>query len=283
MALIGALLALGALSGCKPAPVPAKPALWEVTGQKGERGWLFGTIHALPRPAAWRSPRIDDALAGADRIVVEIAAVGDGAAMQRTFAELARTPGQPPLASKLPPALRDKLAEELKAAGLDAGRFAELETWAAALTLARAEAGDMDAANGIDRAVIALAAGRPVVELEGTRGQLEIFDGLPEAQQRDLLAAVVADPDQPSDSPAEAWLTGDMATIERETHRGLLADPELREALFTGRNRVWAAKIAAMLSGGGKPFVAVGGAHMAGNEGLPALLVARGYKVARIQ
>lgn len=279
LALLGAL----ALTGCKPSPVPAKPALWEVTGPNGARAWLFGTIHALPRPAAWRSPAIDRALDQSDRIVVEIAGLGDGAAMQRDFAALATTPGQPSLASKVPPALRGKLAAELKAAGLKESRFGDLETWAAALTLARAGAKDMDSANGIDRAVIALAGQRPVIELEGTRGQLGIFDALAEAEQRDLLAAVIADPDHGSTNPVEAWRSGDMAAMERETHSGLLADPELRAALFSGRNQAWTDKIAAMLAAGQKPFVAVGGAHMAGHEGLPALLAARGYSVRRIQ
>lgn len=266
-----------ALASCAPAPVPATPALWEITGPGGERAWLFGTIHALPRPAAWRSPAIDAALDGADRIVVEVAAVDP-----KVFAELARTPGQPPLSARLAPALRPALARDLKAANLEESAFAEVETWAAAMTLAQGKAKTLDPANGIDRAVTALADGRPVVELEGTRGQLSIFDRLPEHEQRDLLAAIVTDPGQ-SDSPAEAWLRGDMAAIERDTHRGLLADPELREALFTGRNRTWTERIAAMLSAGQKPFVAVGAAHMAGSEGLPALLTARGYAVRRVQ
>ncbi|MFT4027335.1 MAG: TraB/GumN family protein, partial [Novosphingobium sp.] len=161
--------------------------------------------------------------------------------------------------------------------------FGDVETWAAALTLAQALAKDASPANGIDRAVIALAGKRPVVELEGTRGQLGIFDALPETEQRDLLAAVATEPDRAGDTPAAAWLEGDMTAIERETHRGLLADPELRQALFTGRNLAWADRIAAMLAGGQRPFVAVGGAHMAGSEGLPALLAARGYRVTRLQ
>lgn len=273
LALAGAL----ALSACSEAPVPATPALWEVAGPNGETAWLFGTIHALPRPAAWRSARVATALDAADRIVVEVASV-DAA----TFTELGKTAGQPPLSSKVPPGLRAKLAQELKAAGLDESRFADMETWAAAITLAQAGARDLDPANGVDRAVVALAGKRPVVELEGTRGQLAIFDGLPEAEQRDLLAAVVSGSEQ-SDSPAKAWLKGDMAAIERETHRGLLADRELREALFTSRNKAWTDRIAAMLAAGQKPFVAVGGAHMAGSEGLPALLAAQGYQVKRVQ
>ena len=268
----------GALAACGEAPVPARPALWEVTGPNGQKAWLLGTIHALPRAAAWRSRTIDRALEQADRIVVEVAVVNPA-----TFAEMARTPGQPPLSSRLPPALRARLAQQLKAADLDENRFADQETWAAAMTLAQGNAEGLDPANGIDRAVIALAGKRPVVEFEGTRGQLMIFDRLPEAEQRDLLAAVVADPGQSSDSPTQAWLKGDMAAIERETHRGLLADPELREALFTERNKAWADKIIVMLNGGQKPFVAVGAAHMAGTEGLPALLAAGGLSVKRVQ
>lgn len=272
------LAALWSLTGCQQESLPATPALWEVSGPKGQKAWLFGTIHALPRPAAWRSPAIDAALEGADRIVVEIKEVDAGA-----FAELSRTPQQPPLTDRVPPALRGKLTAQLKAAKLSDDAFADVETWAAAMTLAQSSAKEAKPENGIDRAVVELAGKRPVVELEGMRGQLAIFDALPETEQRDLLAAVVAEPDRTGDSPAEAWLKGDMAAIERETHRGLLADPELRQALFTARNLAWTDRIAAMLKAGQRPFVAVGGAHMAGSEGLPALLAARGYTVRRVQ
>jgi uncharacterized protein YbaP (TraB family) len=63
----------------------------------------------------------------------------------------------------------------------------------------------------------------------------------------------------------------------------MLSDPDLRAALFTGRNRSWSARIAAMLARGEHPFVAVGAAHMAGADGLPAMLAAAGYRVTRVQ
>jgi hypothetical protein len=81
----------------------------------------------------------------------------------------------------------------------------------------------------------------------------------------------------------ESWLTGDLATIERRLQGGILTDPELRQTLLVERNQAWADRIAALLAQHRRPFVAVGAAHMLGDDGLPALLAARGYTVRRIQ
>ena len=219
-------------------------------------------------------------------IAVEIANLEDKAAMAGTFARLSRAAGLPPLSDRVDPALRRPLASLIARAGRSEAEFAGTETWAAALTLARAGKGSLDSAYGIDRAVLRLADHRPVVELEGTERQLGLFDAMPEREQRDLLDAVVRDDgrdSEPSSSLAEAWRKGDFALIEAETHRGMLADPELRQILFTGRNRAWSQIIAALLQRGERPFVAVGAAHMAGADGLPAMLRARGFAVRRIQ
>ena len=283
--LVGGLVLL-LLAACAPEPQPAKPALWRVEGPRGEWGYLFGTIHSLKQPALWRSGKVGPALDEADRIVVEVARLSDQAGLNKTFAAMSKSPGLPPLSVRLEPDLRPHLAAAMRRVGARESSFAGVETWAVALSLARAGQSADDAANGIDRAVEAAANGRPVVELEGAAAQLGIFDALPEKEQRDLLAAVLRDAgsiDNESGSLAEAWRKGDMALIERETRGGLLADPELREALFAARNRAWTERLGAMLARGEHPFVAVGAAHMAGPQGLPALIAARGYTVTRVQ
>lgn len=281
-AILGAIV----LTGCLPDPEPASPAFWQVDGPNGERAWLLGTIHALERPAQWRGPAIDKAIGEASLIAVEVGDINDVKATERAFNALSRSPGQPPLSQRIDPALRPALAELLTDMALKDGDYGDIETWAAALMLANTTRSNLQATNGVDSAILSEVRDKPVFEFEGAHGQLSLFDRLPEKEQRDLLNAVVRDGgNDGSASPrlAEAWRRGDMAAIEAETRRGLLADPELREVLYTARNRAWSERTIARMRQGARPFVAVGAAHMAGSEGLPALLTARGYRITRLQ
>jgi uncharacterized protein YbaP (TraB family) len=259
-------------------PEPVHPALWRVDGPGGQSGYLFGTIHALPRPVAWRSDAVEAALRASDGLVVEIADLGNDAATAKAFEALAHTPALPPLDARVAPQDRARLAAALARVGRKASDFGDTETWAAALMLARGDAGDPG--NGVDRALLA-QSGLPVVGLEDAGLQLGLFDRLPEAAQRRLLADALADGDPAALSAA--WARGDVARITRETQGGMLADPVLREALYTGRNRRWAEAIVAALRGGHHPFVAVGAAHVAGPDSLGAMLAARGYHLSRVQ
>lgn len=277
-------LALATLAACSGSPEPAHPAFWQITGPHGEKGWLLGTIHALPRAAAWRSPVIDAALGQANVVAVEIADLGDAAAMATLFDQLEHSPGLPPLSARVDPALRPALARQLAAAHMSEADFATTETWSAALRLARAGEDIGDSANGIDRAVLRAAAGKQIVELEGAARQLGLFDAMPEAEQRGMLNAVLRDAGRGDDNAlGTAWRKGNFAAIEAETRRGLLADPGLRETLFTARNKAWSDILAARLSKGERVFVAVGAAHMAGPDGLAAMLKDQGFRVDRVQ
>ncbi len=270
-------------AACSQPPLPADPAIWHVQ-RGGEEAWLFGTIHAAPAPLAWRTQKVEAALARSDTILVEVANIADDAAVAQAFAGMSRTPGLPPVSERIAPARRPALETLLAERGIEPATLRDVETWAVALTLALPKSG-ADAANGVDRAVLAAISHKRVVELEGAAGQLAIFDRLPEAEQRDLLAAVLADAGALDDEAdlIETWRKGDMARVEAETRTGLLADPELRAALFTDRNHRWLTRITAEMRARHRPFVAVGAAHMAGRDGLVALLQARGYTVSRLR
>ena len=282
------LAGLLALTGCdRQADTANRPALWEVTGPGDARGYVFGTVHALPRGLAWKTPAIDRAVERSRMLVLEIVDPADERAARAAFERLAKTPGQPPLAARVAPELHDELRAALAETRLSTRRFAALEDWAAALTLSFAlEASDgYDPENGADRALLKLAGKRPVVGLETLEGQLGLFDALSPREQRALLEAVVAEAGDEAASRRliQAWAQGDIAALDREAHDGMLADPRLRETLLVARNRAWAKQAAALLRAGKRPFVAVGAAHVVGTDGLPALLGAQGFELKRVQ
>lgn len=286
---LAALLALAACGKADPPPGFAgepSPALFEVSSADGAvEGWLFGTIHSLPDGVDWRTAAFDRALEGADLLVVEVRDLDDAAALRKAFANRAYRGGEPPLAARVAPDRRQALFAILSEHDLTADTFAGMETWAAALTLAQyAETGE--AANGVDRALLREVPARRIVELEGAERQLDAFDRLPEAEQRDLLAAVIDDMARTREDPgkhAADWYRGRIDHLADPATSAMLADPELREALYAARNRTWTDRLATMLAGDRRPLVAVGAAHLAGDDGLPALLAARGYTVRRIQ
>lgn len=286
--LLAPVLAL-ALAGCSDPPdaeadaPPPNPLLYEIASADGAvEGWILGTIHALPPGARWRTPAIGRVVGEADVLVVEIAELGDSAGLSRILAALARSPGLPPLDQRVPEKLRPALADLMARGDLDLSDFRQTETWAAALALARIDA-EGDPANGVDRALIAEFASRPVRELEGARAQLAIFDRLAEADQRAMLSAVVDEAERADPARLQrAWLAGDAAVIEQSTRTGILADPALRAALLVERNRRWAAALVPLLEQPARPLIAVGAAHLVGAEGLAAMFEARGYRVRRL-
>lgn len=285
-----AVLAALALAGCGRAdktpemPLP-KPALWTITAPDGKpAGWLFGTIHALPDGVKWRTPAIDDAIGGSDLLVVEVKDLEDSAKLSAAFTRLSHTPDLPPLSDRIVPRLKGKLQAMLKQGGYREADFKAVETWAAALMLSQVGQ-DGQNENGVDRALIDAFHGRNIEELEGIDGQFTIFDRLPEQDQQDLLGAVVEEDTMDAAESArlaKLWLAGDMRAIEAEGDEGMLQDPELKAALLTDRNREWADKLVALLKTGKRPLIAVGAAHLAPPAGLPELLAAKGYTIARV-
>lgn len=280
LALVAFLIAsCGQIGEDDPSPI-----LYEVsTPEGGVEGWLFGTIHALPDGTEWRTETLNTVLVEADTLIVEIADLEDAEYLAKTFAQLSRSDGLPDIGNRVEPDYRPALFTMIDKAGFSPSDFATLETWAVALTLAQVNAtGDPD--NGVDRALIQDFHKGSISEFEGAAVQLAIFDQLPEAEQQDLLEGVLEE--SKAEDPTrlrDAWLAGDVDVLEEATRTGIMADPELREAILTGRNNAWLDQLLVVLKQDEKPLVAVGTAHLLGPDGLPKLLESRGYTVKRIQ
>ncbi|PTR12649.1 hypothetical protein C8K11_102102 [Novosphingobium sp. GV055] len=287
--LVAALALLAAACHkAAPPPLPAKVALWEIADTSGTRGWIFGTVHALPAGVQWRRPAIDRALANADRLVLEIAQPLDGNVAGVALARLAYTPGLPPPSARVAMKYRDALAKVYKDLNLTDAQFQNEESWAVALQIAAigGQKEGMDPASGVEPQLRKLIGTKPVAGLETLDGQFGIFDALPDRAQQTLLEQIAVEAADSRDDDADMvrlWLRGDDLGIARESQKGFLSDPTLHQALLTARNAAWASQIDAMLKDGAAPFIAVGAAHVAGSDGLPALLQAKGWLVRRVE
>ena len=157
-----------------PPPLPAKVALWEIADTSGTRGWIFGTVHALPAGVQWRRPAIDRALANADRLVLEIAQPLDGNVAGVALARLAYTPGLPPPSARVAMKYRDALAKVYKDLNLTDAQFQNEESWAVALQIAAigGQKQGMDPASGVEPQLRKLIGGKPGAGLETLDGQV---------------------------------------------------------------------------------------------------------------
>ncbi len=290
--IYGCFLGALALAGCSEAPFGGEPQpdpnppLYEITNASGEiEGWMLGTIHALPDGLRWRTDAIESVIERADFAIVEVANLDDSTAIAATFAQLATTPRQPALSERVNSDLKAPLYELVAKSDYAEYDFSSTETWAAALMLARTQSTG-DPANGVDRAIINDFSDRGVTELEGALGQLRIFDGLAEDDQRVLLEGVVIEASDPDSNPAQlrnAWLTGEETFLEEATRTGIMEDPEIHAALIVSRNSDWSDRLERTLKAAPRPLIAVGAGHLVGDDSLNVMLEKRGYTVRRIE
>lgn len=284
-----ALCALSLVAACsEPAPPVAQggPALWQV--QRGEmKGWLFGTIHVLPKGVAWETPTISEAIAKADRLILEAADLQDEQKTLALFESMGRSPGLPPLDRRVPEEEQAALNKAISDGGTSTQLLSGYESWAAAMLLSAAAQQELGVSqdDGVEPVLIATfrQAGKPIGGLETVERQFGAFDTLPEAAQSRLLVQTVHEAKDMKglyDRILKAWTTGDMDAIAKEDENGEQPDPVVEEAVLVARNRDWVKAIEPMK---GAPFIAVGAGHLTGRENLIDLLKARGFAVTRVQ
>lgn len=295
-AALGLGLGLAVIAGA-PAPVMAQdaaaqtgqPALW-VIRDADSTIYLFGTVHLLRPETAWHSPVVNQAFDSADQIWFEIENPDDRAAaiplVQRYGIDL-----ETPLSSRLNAEEQGQLDAMAEAMGMSGAMLEPMRPWLAALTLSVApltKAG-YDPQSGVELVLRAraLEAGKPIDGLETIEEQLQILAGMSEDAQMAFLRSVLSDYENATvelDRLVEAWAAGDVETLEDIGVTQMRAEgEEFYQALLVKRNANWAGQIDTMMDGEGVIFIAVGAAHLAGDDSVQALLEQRGYTVERIQ
>lgn len=296
LAITGALF----LAGCEAQPAQALlatpantgPALWQVTSKANPKAkaYLFGAIHLLPPETRWQSPTLDRAVQSSDSLTIELIVPDDKVELSKLFSAIAVQPGLPPISERIDPKLKPQLDAIVAATSAKRAELNRLKTWAAALQIIPLVGADigLSPAYGVD-AILQhrfAADDKPVFALETMAQQFSYFNGLPEADQRKLLNAVLKSAKgqrRQAEKLLQAWLNGNQTALRREAESGIIASPNLREVLLDRRNRRWAAQIGTWIDQSERRFIAVGAGHLAGPKGVPALLAAKGYTVTRLQ
>ncbi len=268
----------------------AAPAMWEVRDKDSVVN-LFGSMHVLRPDARWRTRAFDHAYAAADRVWFETR-VDLPPEQVKVMVDRYGVDPDRSLTQKLSPTALATLRPVLDRDGVPLERVERLRPWAAAMMLSVAPMTQKggEVASGVDAATTrrARTADKPIATFETFEQQLRIFADLPEQAELDYLDDVAREQlSPPRDGVAleRAWLKGDMGRLgSRLVDRMRAERPALYDALLRRRNLAWADRLdAEMRQGRGIDLVVVGALHMAGGEGLPALMRARGYSVRRIQ
>jgi len=273
-----ALLALVLASVASPAW--SAPAVWRLR-DADTTVTLLGSMHALPEGAAWRTPELDRAIAEADEVWFEFpsaAAPGMREAYARAYAA---RPKQTAKTSTLlsPEGRRLAIAAFGSQAGVDAQPVSALLL---ELTRRYWTKTGLDQRHGVEATVQAAVPPDKHRSFANAEQHLALAASEPLARQVQQLEGYLRSPldPEPLKATTRAWLTGDLRTFEAEAIARMKSrEPGYARAFLEDRNRTWIQPIAAMLDRPGEILVVVGAAHMAGPEGLPALLRAKGLQV----
>jgi len=263
------------------------PALWVVRDEDSTL-YLFGTVHVLRPTTAWGSPRVDAAFDSADQIWLEISNPDDQAALLPLIREYGVSPDRP-LSSLLNAEEMVALNAAAAAAEMPDGQIDVLRPWFAGLALSVAplvKAG-YDPASGVEMILKARAeaAGKPIQGLETIDKQVRILAGMPEPDQLAFLRSLLEsweDATVEIDRMVDAWAAGDVGVLNEIAVEEMRTEtPELYQALLVRRNVDWADQIQTMLEGSGTVFIAVGAAHLVGDDSVQEILEDRGVTVTR--
>lgn len=286
--------ALLLLSACSSAPDAAPeapafaPALF-VARDADSTIYLYGTIH-LRRPGGdWGGENAKAALASAEELWTEmpLGAATDAEVQRLVFAN-GFSPDRP-LSSRLTAEEYARFTEVTQGLGVPAANLDAMRPWLASLTLAMLpmlQAG-YDPEHGIDESINTAAGdskGRRAFET--AEQQMGFFANMSEETQMQMLRDAMdeaAKGVEVLDQMSASWERGDLTALERLVVDEFKAEaPEAYDVIFAQRNLAWSTVLMTELEGSGVDFVAVGAGHLVGEDGLVALLRARGVSVERV-
>ncbi|MCX7033015.1 MAG: TraB/GumN family protein [Arenimonas sp.] len=271
---------------------PPRPLLWKVSDADNSL-YLLGSFHFLKEADYPQAASTYAALDDAERVVFELspAEMNDPELASKMALAARRTDGRT-LQQSVPEATWQALSAYTARRGLAVANFQPYEAWFVSLLVSINEMQllGLDPEMGLDKhfAQRALDAGKPVAGLETGDQQIALFDGMDQRQQLQALddtLAEMADIESEIEAMHALWRAGDADGLFAATGAEMKADyPALYQRINVDRNRAWLPRLAGMLDQGTSDdtLVVVGAMHLLGQDGVVAMLRAKGYTVERL-
>jgi uncharacterized protein len=269
----------------------ADPAAWRMTGVNGSEVTMLGSMHVLRASDHPLPPSVDELLARADQIVMEMDLDDiDAAAQQRVILTTAVLPQGTVLADVVDADVYRSLEQSAAEIGIDLKLVERFEPWFLSITML--DQGmrkfGFEGSRGIEQYVLGVSqrTGKEIVGLETLEFQIGIFDSLPPEQQQAMLEQTLAEIDEAAtqlDAMVAAWRDGELERLTDELLGEFDDFPGLYDALVTKRNAAWVPQLEKMLTDGRRHLVVVGALHLVGPDSVIEQLRARGHEVERLR
>ena len=266
--------------------LPPQPPMWVVSDADSEIT-LYPTLHILPPEIEWKSGALAKRLEGADEVWFEIMPGAENdPALQQTMMLLGIDPGKSLLA-RLSADEKQGLSEAVGVMGMTLESVDNMRPWLVS-TLVGVSAlisKGFEPNAGVEKQLQPMVKGKTIRALETADAQMKMLASIPEEAQMNMLRQTLQDLDESVadlKDMAHDWAVGDLEELEDDLIAEMKTDmPVVYELLFKARNENWVQQIETEMKGSGTDFIAVGAGHLVGDDGVPALLKARGYTVTR--
>ena len=266
----------------------ADPAMWVVKDQDTTI-YLFGTFHVLDGKSEWFNDEVKTAFDGSDEVVLEAIIPEDPNAIAPLLAKYAMASGGKPLTDRLSPEAKAKMVKILGESGIPAAALDKMKPGFAGMTVALLpyQKAGMSPEHGTEKTLTKAAkdANKPVGELEGIEAQLKMLEKIPESAHVRSLEQVL---DKFEELPAMIanmkvnWNSGNAEGFAKLMNEMQASSPETFKVMMTDRNANWAEWIDQRLDKPGTVFLAVGTAHLAGDDSVQEFLGKRGITSKRV-
>lgn len=267
----------------------ADTSMWKVS-KGNDFIYLGGTVHLLP-PSAFPLPEeFDIAYKAADTLVFEAKTPepGDSQAQIRMMQAFSYADGKR-LSKVLSPEVYAKLDAYFKTVGVPLANLDGFKPAFVMLTMLQIEMKKAQLnGEGVDAHYMARAKkdNKTTQYLETLDEQIALLAGMGETdpdQFIQLQLEQVKDYKSYFNQLVAAWRAGDLTALKTlVVDETIKFDPKMYDDVFTKRNNNWQPKIERMFGNKERELVLVGAGHMAGPDGVLALLEKAGYKIEKM-